>query len=180
MHTVRALNLLVEWEAKGRLVYTTGDLSRLFREPRSGSRLTGTLTRLVKEGILSRPTRGIYVFRLARSLDTSILACIALAARRGCTSIESFETAAARWGLIDQTYPQALTVATTGRSATFDTEWGHITLIHTQATAQQLIDSSIEMPDSPMRLASRELCLHNLKRSGRAPHLVIEYTGSAQ
>ena len=174
MKTITALERLMKMDDAGRAVYSTGDLARLFGEPRSSARLSGTLTRLVSEGILSRPTRGVYVFAPARSLDASVLARIALVARAGETCVESFETAASKHGLISQAYGRFLTVATTGRSGRIESDWGRIEFVHVSATSEYLRDNSRAREGLPMRIATETLCLAHLKRSGRAHELLLE------
>ena len=164
MKTLAALERLMAMDAAGRYVYSTGDLARLFGEPRSSARLSGTLTRLVAEGILSRPTRGVYVFAQARSLDSSVLARIALVARAGEVCVESFETAASRYGLISQSYARLLTVATTGRSGRIDTEWGRIEFIHVSATPEYLRDNSLEVDGCTLRVTTERLCRAQVRR----------------
>ena len=173
MRVLQALERLDGWDRLGRYVFTTGDLARIFSEPRGCPALSGTLTRLVADSFLARPCRGVYVYRKAQSLDATVLARIALTARRGEVSIESFETAASKWGLISQSYARSLSVMTTGRSATFSCEWGELALVHSARTPTYLYEHSIERPETPMRLADERLTLGSIRRSGRG--ITLEY-----
>lgn len=174
MKLLEALEVLDAWDRSGRYVFSTGDLARIFGEPRNQPALSGTLTRLVSENVLSRPCRGVYVYRRARSLDATVLARIALVARRGAMSIESFETAASKWGLISQSYARSLSIMTTGRSGGVSCEWGEIALVHTARSASYLYQHSIERPETPLRLADEQLTLSSMKRSGRGTVLAHE------
>ena len=171
MKMVEALRKLQAQSIKGRYVYTTGDLARLFAEPRRTPRLNASLGRLVAEGVLSRPTRGVYVY--AENPGPEVLHHIVEAMRKGATNVESFETALSKWGLISQSYPRLLTVATTGREATVKTEWGTIELVHTAMAPTDLLAASVSR-DGMLPLADEETSLLMARRASRKALELVE------
>ena len=175
MKLLEAQRLLQSMARDGRTVFTTGDLARLFCEPRSAPRLNGTLVRLVDQGILVRPTRGVYVF--ADAAGDAVLHNIASAARRGLTNVESYETALSRWGYISQTYPRLLTVATTGREGMIRSPWGTVELIHTSAEPDALLAHTVPR-EGLLPLMDAETSLRFATRARRkALDLVREMEG---
>ncbi len=82
MNRSTALQKLTEWDKQGRYVFTLANLNKIFAKD-SPKTLQAGLNRLVKEGILARPVRGIYQFNLAHSRDSYTIEHIARALRRG-------------------------------------------------------------------------------------------------
>lgn len=77
-----AFKRFIDWDNKGRCVFTLADLRKIFPED-SPKALQAGLNRLVKESMLSRPVRGVYLFNLAHSHDSYTIEHIAKALRRG-------------------------------------------------------------------------------------------------
>ena len=57
------LNILQNWDIRGRYVFRKCDLAIVLDE--SGRTLDQTLARLVKAGVLERPAHGVYLLRTA-------------------------------------------------------------------------------------------------------------------
>ena len=72
MKKVDALTVLRYWDKKGRYVFTKRDLSKLFFN-NSSTTLTGSLNRLVHDGILVRACYGIYVNSHTYSFDSYVI-----------------------------------------------------------------------------------------------------------
>ena len=77
-----AIKVLTAWDEAGRYVFTRHDLARLFPDD-SAKTLQEAVNRLVKAGWLRRACRGVYVYSLARSMDSHTVERIAVALRRG-------------------------------------------------------------------------------------------------
>lgn len=166
MRTNLARALLVEWDRKGRYVYTKADLAKLFNEP-SENTFNETLKRLVTNGTLTRAARGVYVFAESRHLGATTIEEVALALRRGEYVFESLESALSQWGDISQIPIDRLTLMTTGRPGEYRTPFGVIEFTHTEQSPASILDNTIQRPDHPLPLATRSFARTNLKRVRR-------------
>lgn len=166
----KAIKILSEWDAKGRFVYTPGDLAKLF--PKDSPRtLQEGLNRLVKSEILQRVIRGIYVYNYAKSKDSHVIEHIAKAKRRGEYNYVSFESALSEYGTISQIPIDRLTVMTTGRKGEYRTPYGIIEFTHTSRKIDDVLNG-IKDIGRPLRFAKQKAALRDLKRSGRNVQLV--------
>ena len=124
MKTVEAMKTLMEWDNRGRAVFSVEDLRVIFPE-RSRKTFSMGLNRLVRQGVLERAARGVYVNPLARS-RTHVLEEIAVTLRRGATSYLSLESALGHYSIISQQTIACATVMTTGRKGRFRTPYGTV------------------------------------------------------
>jgi hypothetical protein len=141
-----AIKVLTAWDEAGRYVFTRHDLAKLFPDD-SAKTLQEAVNRLVKAGWLRRACRGVYVYALARSMDSHTIERIAVALRRGEYNYLSLESALSEYGTIEFT--------------------------HTKR-ASSVILSSIRNVGRPLRLATPMAAWRDLKRVGRNTHLVNE------
>ena len=167
-----AIKVLTAWDEAGRYVFTRHDLAKLFPDD-SAKTLQEAVNRLVKGGWLRRASRGVYVYALARSMDSHTVERIAVALRRGEYNYISLESALSEYGAISQIPVDRLTVMTTGRKGVYRTPWGTIEFTHTKR-ATSIILSSIRDVGRPLRLATPMAAWRDLKRVGRNTHLVDE------
>lgn len=65
-----------------------------------------------------------------------------------------------------------LTVMTTGREAYYKTPYGIIEFTHTKRSVNNILDHIQTMPGRPLRVATKEAALRDLKRVGRNLHLL--------
>lgn len=172
MNRLHALKKLNDWDKQGRHVFTRADLAKVLHgdKPRTFKAL---LERLVADGILLRPARGIYVFNLAHSRDSYTIEHIAKALRRGEYNYVSLESALSEYGAISQIPIDRLTVMTTGRKGEYHTAFGVIEFTHTKRSLDDIL-SSIRDVGRPLRMASPQAAWRDLKRVGRNTHLVDE------
>lgn len=168
-----AIQKLAEWDRKGRCVFATQDLARLFPGDSSGAFNKG-LDRLVKAGILRRVCRGVYVNPLAVSRDRFLLERIALVLRRGEYSYLSLESMLSELGGISQIPIDRLTVMTTGRKGEYKTPYGVIEFNHTKRPVSDILKHSYHVEGRPMRITDAVTAWRDLKRVGRNTHLVDE------
>ncbi|WP_106478020.1 type IV toxin-antitoxin system AbiEi family antitoxin [Phytohalomonas tamaricis] len=170
MNLYTALRTFDDWDAQQRHVFTHHDLAKLFLDD-SPKALQEGINRLVRQGILERPTRGIYVYARARSCDAYVLEHIAVAMRRGEYSYVSLESALSEYGAISQIPMDRLTVMTTGRKGTYKTPYGTIEFTHTKRPLAALLKRMKDI-GRPLRFATLEGAWGDLKRVGRNTHLV--------
>lgn len=167
-----AIRVLSDWAQAGRLVFTLGDFAKLFPGDSPKTRQEA-LNRLVRDGVLKRACKGVYVYALAGGGDGRMIERIAAAVRRGEYSYVSLESALSEYGAISQVPVDRLTVMTTGRKGTYRTPWGLIEFTHTRRKLADILDS-IRDVGRPLRLATPEAAWRDLKRVGRNTHLVDE------
>ena len=167
MNEARAQRILVEEARRGRDVLTLAELGELFGEDPGGTRLRGTVARLVRGGALVRALRGVYVCVLLREarIGDGRLRTVAAVARGERVTVEALYSAASRWGLVNQVPYARVTCVTTGRGGSFQTPLGRIDYTHTEMSGEELLGRSID-DGSPLRLADRELTLEMLRRTG--------------
>ncbi len=131
------------------------------------------MNRLVKQNLLIRAGKGIFVFALARDKGKDTLELIAKAMRRGEYSYVSLESALSDYGAISQIPIDRLTIMTTGRKGEYKTPFGTIEFTHTKRTMAQIVNSML-VTGKPLRMATKEAAWRDLKRVGRNTHLVDE------
>ncbi|WP_413796556.1 type IV toxin-antitoxin system AbiEi family antitoxin [Kosakonia cowanii] len=172
MNRTTALQKMMKWDKQGRYVFTLADLTKIFAED-SPKALQAGLNRLVKEEVLLRPVRGIYLFNLAYSRDSRSIEHIARALRRGEYNYVSLESALSEYGIISQIPIDRLTVMTTGRKGTYPTPFGTIEFTHTKRRQEDIL-ADVVQTNRPLKIAKPERASRDLKRVGRNVHLVIE------
>ena len=161
----------------GMRTYSTGDLARLLNEPRRGPRLSGTITRLVNAGYITRIMRGVYIagrvsdIPPAQRLDR-LREAIAVFRRHDLT-VEALETAANQHGMVSQYYMRKVSCITTGRSACLRTPLGEAELVHTDI-GDAFLRAHSNHVGSALMLADAELTLMSLQNTRRDSRLEIE------
>jgi predicted transcriptional regulator of viral defense system len=166
-----AVKRLNDWSRQGRYVFTVADLAKIFHED-SPRTLHASLQRLVADGLLERPARGVYLYALSPQRgDTNTLEHIARTLRRGAYSYVSLESALSEHGAISQVPMGHLTVMTTGRRGIYKTPFGTIEFIHTKRKPDELLAGMHDV-GRPLRLATVQAAWRDLKRVGRNTQLV--------
>lgn len=171
MEKLHAIQKLREFDQKGVFVFTYHDMIKLFPEDHRKA-LSEGLKRLIDAGILKRACRGIYVNEQAVSFDSYVIEHIAKALRRGEYNYVSLESILSEYGLISQIPLDRLTVMTTGRKGTYKTPYGIIEFTHTQRSRNNILNSIITIPGRPLRIATKEAAVRDLKRVGRNINLL--------
>ena len=166
MKTVEAIKILWDWDRRSRSVFSVADLRKMFPE-RSRKTFAEGLGRLVKQGILERAARGVYVNPLSRLSKRYLVEDVAVCLRRGEYSYVSLESALSEYGAISQIPMSRITVMTTGRSAEIRTPYGVIEFTHTARPVQDILENTIVMEGRPLRIARVETALRDLRRVGR-------------
>ncbi len=170
MHTVEAIKTLAKWDRYGWIVFTLSDMRKLFPH-QSEKTLSESLRRLVQNGVLERVANGVFVNPLSSRSRVGMFERIACAIRRGEYNYISLECALSEWGVISQVPQAYLTVVTTGRKGVFNTPYGVIEFTHTQQSASQILKNTLAR-ERPLRIATAETALQDLRRARRNLHLV--------
>jgi predicted transcriptional regulator of viral defense system len=167
-----AIKRLAEFDQKDRYVFSAGDMSKVFNEDTPRGRVA-TLKRLVEHGILHRPTKGVYLYALSHNLGKDTLELIARTLRRGDYNYISLESALSEHGVISQIPINHLTVMTTGRKGEYKTPYGVIEFTHTKRSVSDLLVAASDR-GRPLKIASKNVAIRDLKRVGRNTHLMTE------
>ncbi|MCY4041822.1 MAG: hypothetical protein OXF72_11295 [Gammaproteobacteria bacterium] len=168
MRIVRHIKQLLGQEARGRVVFRTGDLRKLFDIP--AQQISRVISLLVEERVLVRATKGVYVNILRPAALGHIDEHIARAMRRGEHNYVSLESALSEYGMISQ-IPLRLTVMTTGRRGVYGTPFGTIEFVHTARSIPDILASTIDA-GRPLPFASKEAACRDLRRVGRNVELL--------
>ncbi|ETS31841.1 protein of unknown function (DUF4095) [Photorhabdus khanii NC19] len=174
MNQTTAIQRLSQFDQQGRYVFTNKDLSKLFPEDSKRAFQAG-LNRLVKQCVLTRASKGVYVFALSRHKGSNTLELIAKTMRRGEYNYVSLESALSEYGVISQIPIDRLTVMTTGRKGEYKTPFGTIEFTHTKRSVADIVNH-IQNVGRPLRLVNKQTAYRDLKRVGRNTHLVEEET----
>jgi predicted transcriptional regulator of viral defense system len=170
MNRQQAIRVLSEWDRRGRYVFTLHDLAKLFPSDKPKTFKEG-VNRLVRDGLLKRACRGLYIYPYAHSFDSHTIELIAKTLRRGEYSYVSLESALSEYGAISQIPIDRLTVMTTGRKGTYQTPFGIIEFTHTKRPVRDIIQHIRDIK-RPLRIATPLTAWRDLKRVGRNTHLV--------
>jgi hypothetical protein len=126
-----------------------------------------SLQRLVVDGILERPSKGVYLNALAHSKGATVIEDIASLLRRGDFSYISLESALSEYGVISQAPVSHLTVMTTGAAGTYVTPYGTIEFTRTKRRPLEVIERSTTAPTHNLRMATKNAAIQDLRRVGR-------------
>lgn len=168
---IEAINVLKKLDSSGRYVFTKHDLAKFFPDD-SRKTFSESLARLVKDGLLIRACRGIYVNENAKSFDPYTLERVAIVLRRGEYNYVSLETILSEYGVISQVVLDRLTLMTTGRSGVYNTPYGIVEFTHTKRTVITILNSTKVVDGRPLRIATKDSALRDLKRVGRNISLI--------
>lgn len=171
MNQIQALRVLEFWDKQGKYVFTKSELSKLFANDAAKAFDEG-LARLVKNVVLQRACRGVYVNPNAKSFDGYVIEHIAKALRQGHYNYISLESMLSEYGAISQIPIDRLTVMTTGRSGTYKTIFGVIEFTHTKRPVADIIEHIKSVSNRPLRIASKAIAWRDLKRVGRNIEMV--------
>lgn len=171
MNKEQAIKVLREQDRKGRYVFSNHDLHKLFPKD-SLKTFNEGLSRLVKSGILKHACRGVYVNEEAKQFDSYTIERIAKTLRRGEYSYISLESMLSEYGVISQILIDRLTIMTTGRKGVYNTAYGVIEFTHTKRRVTDILESTSKVNGRPLRVATKETALRDIKRVGRNINLI--------
>lgn len=172
MNRIQAIHILKKWDRNGKYVFTKGELRKLFFKDNNEKSFTASLERLIRDNILTRACRGIYIISDSNYTNGYTIEHIAKALRPGEYNYVSLESILSEYGVISQIPIDRLTVMTTGRSGIYKTTYGVIEYTHTKRSITDIINTVERVEKRPLRIASKQTAWRDLKRVGRNTHLV--------
>ncbi len=164
MKTLEALEILERYDREGHTVWSLSDLRIVL--PEAPETFRKTLGRLCANRVLTRVSRGVYVFGRTARDRRAVFGELIGALRTGEYCFESLDSAASEWGIVQQSPLGGLTVMTTGRSGSFETPYGPVEFVHTDASVNEILANTIPR-DGFIPLATRDYTVHGLRRCGR-------------
>jgi len=168
-----AIQRLTQLDQAGRYVFSHRDLEKVFPED-SPPTLHSGLNRLVKQDILVRAARGVYLYGLSHQKNgPKTIELIARTLRRGRYSYISLESALSEYGAISQIPVDRITIMTSGRKGEYKTPFGTIEFTHTRRSLSDILENTYDS-GRPLRIATKQAAWRDLKRVGRNTHLVEE------
>ena len=172
MKRMELINSLTSLERRGVSVLTKRDLEKLF--PSEGAKsMEKSLQRMVKDGLLIKAARGIYVNALAAGRNPGwIVEDIAKALRPSKLSYVSLESILSEHGVISQIPVSRLTVMTTGAGGTHETPFGTIEFTHTKRSVPDILERTIFIKERPLRIAKKQAAVTDLLRVGRNTDMI--------
>jgi predicted transcriptional regulator of viral defense system len=164
------ISAMNRWDDAGIWAYSLNTLKLMF--PEDLATLKKSLGRHVKDHLIERVARGLYVNPRARSFPPDVLSALVPFLRPWEFNYLSLESALSETGRISQ-IPSRMTLMTTGRSQTFATPFGTLEFIHTAQTGDQLRGEMIFDETRALDVASPARALRDLRRVGRNLDLVV-------
>jgi predicted transcriptional regulator of viral defense system len=163
---------LLELERKDVFVLSKKDIEKLFPEEDEKA-MEKSLRRMVKDGLLVKAARGIYVNASAASRNAGwIIEEVAKALRPGKVCYVSLESILSEYGVISQIPMSRLTVMTTGSSGVHETPYGVIEFTHTKRSVPDVLDRTIFIRERPLRIAKKQSAVQDLLRVGRNTDMI--------
>ena len=172
MKRMELITSLMNLDRLGVFVLTKKDIEKLFPLEDKKS-MEKSLQRMVKDGLLIKAARGIYINALVASRHKSwMLENIAKALRPGKLSYVSLESMLSEHGVISQIPLSRLTVMTTGAGGIHETPFGTIEFTHTKRSIPEILDRTIFIKDRPLRIAKKQAAVTDLLRVGRNTFMI--------
>lgn len=155
-------------------IFSLSDLSSLFPEL-SSEALYALIGRAVKNGLLQRVCRGIYLYPVKGYPSGLLLYRVAARLRAQEFNYISLESALSESGVISQIPLNWITLMSSGRSHIIDCgKWGHIEFIHTKKTLVQLAPDLVYDKKYGFWRGSVALALQDMKFTRRNSDLTGE------
>ncbi len=131
------------------------------------------LSRAVKNGILERVCKGIYLYPKSGFDFSVVLFKVASKLRADFFNYVSLETVLSQYGVISQMPLGWITVMTTGRRGTISCgRFGSVEFIHTQKTLEKIMPNLHLDSTTGMFWASKKIALQDMKDSKRSMNLI--------
>ena len=173
MQSVSFLREVLEEKAsKAHYLFDVKDFYSLFPDSTDES-IRMILSRAVKNGILERVCKGIYVYPKT-SYDTSlVLFKVASKLRADCFNYVSLETVLSNESIISQQLLGWITVMTTGRSGVIKcSRFGTVELIHTSKPYEKIMPHLRLDMNTGMWWADMKLAMQDMKDTKRNLEMV--------
>lgn len=172
MKRIELINQLAALERKRVFVLAKRDIEKLFPQEEAKA-MEKSLQRMVKDGLLVKAARGIYVNPAAAARNAGrIIEEVAKALRPGKRCYLSLESILSEYGVISQIPMSRLTVMTTGASGLHHTPYGTIEFTHTQRSVPDILARTVFIKDRPLRIATKQAAVQDLLRVGRNTDMI--------
>lgn len=172
MNRLDLLQRLAPFEQKGVVVFSKGDLEKIFPEDNEKTLEKG-LQRMRRDDLLTRAARGVYVFTLAVPRHRAwLIEEIAKKLRPEDFNYVSLESILSEYGVISQIPVDRLTVMTSGAEGEHVTPFGTIEFTHTQRCISDLLERCVMVKNRPLRIAKKHSAVQDLRRVGRNLELI--------
>lgn len=165
------IHKLAALDRAGVYVFVRSDIEKMF-PTEAPKALEKSLQRMVQDGFLVRAARGIYVNPAAQSMSSRVIEDVVKALRPGAFSYVSLESILSEYGVISQIPLNRITVMTTGSPGICDTPFGTVEFTHTKRAPAQVLDRSMNVEGRPLRIASKEAAIADLRRVGRNTNML--------
>ncbi|MGJ9418331.1 type IV toxin-antitoxin system AbiEi family antitoxin [Massilia sp. CMS3.1] len=142
------------------------DLKRLLGEY-SPNLVNRVVQNALREKVLQRVARGVFVNLHARSRKSYLIEEIACVLRKGYFNYVSLESILSEFGVISQIMISRITIMTTGRKGTFHTPYGIIEFTHSARRLDSLVARTLHIEGRPLRIATKRAGVADLLRVGR-------------
>ena len=153
-------------------LFSLSDLSNFFPEL-STTAFKALISRAVKNGLLQRVCRGIYLFAQREYSHGLLLYKVAARLRAHEFNYISLESVLSDAGVISQIPMNWITLMSSGRSHTVACgKWGHIEFIHTKKTLAKLEPHLLYDKKCGLWRSSVSLALQDMKFTGRNTDLI--------
>lgn len=168
----RLMQSLSQLASDEHCLFTLNDLKVILPESNTAAVKT-LLSRAVKEGVLARFCRGLYLFNTARHNNGLLLFYAAAKLRSHEFNYLSLETVLSDAGVISQMPINRIFVMSSGRSNIISCgSWGAIEFVHTRQSAGQLLGQVHYDAQCRMWRASVPQALRDMRMTRRSTDLV--------
>lgn len=172
MNRIDLIEQLAGLERRGIFVLAKRDIEKLFPDEDEKA-LEKSLQRMVKDGLLLKAARGIYVNPAAAYRNPGrVVEEVAKALRPGKLCYVSLESLLSEHGVISQIPISHLTVMTTGASGTHETPYGTIEFTHTKRSIPEVLFRTVYVKERPLRMAKKRAAIQDLMRVGRNTDMI--------
>ena len=168
-HLMNAISQLASPQAA---LFTPADLRALLPEHTDAAFKT-LLSRAVRDGLLTRVCRGVYLYDKVHPDRGLMLHHIATKLRPSSLNYLSLETVLSDAGVISQIPMNRITLMSSGRSNVIDCgHWGSIEFVRTQQPASQLVGQLKYDPPSHLWRANVPQALRDMRATHRRLDLI--------
>ena len=172
MNRIDLLKRLEALERRNIFVLSKKDIEKLFPDEDEKA-MEKSLQRMVRDGILAKAARGIYVNASAASRNAGwLIEEVAKALRPGKICYVSLESMLSEYGVISQIPMSCLTLMTTGASGIHETPYGVIEFTHTKRSVPEVLNRSVFVKGRPLRIAKKHAAVQDLLRVGRNTEMI--------
>ena len=171
-HVTSMIKTLNDLADKDRCLFILSDLRGILPETTDGAFKT-MLCRAVKNGVLQRFCRGLYLYSQPDCEQGLLLFHAAARLRAGEFNYISLETALSDAGVISQAPMNWITIVSSGRRNTMRCgKWGTIEFVHTSRKPSELRDNLTYDARCRMWRASVSLAMRDMRLTHRTMDLV--------